>query len=95
MNEQDPNRRKMQPPIPGHLSDTAKPGDEDKIAGDDPVPGLDPGEAPAGSPGLASGHAIDEGVGGAGLGKAPGKDDTGTRNKDTRAEDLIDKRDGS
>lgn len=73
MNEQDPDRRKMQPPIPSHMPDTVKPGDENKVAGDDPVPGPDPGKRPAGSPGLGSGHAIDEGVGGAGLGTPPGK----------------------
>ena len=74
MNEQDPDRHNMQPPIPSHIPDKVKPGDENKVAGDDPVPGgLDPGERPAGSPGMGSGHAIDEGVGGAGLGKAPGE----------------------
>lgn len=74
MNEQDPERHKMQPPIPSHIPDKVKPGDENKVAGDDPVPGgLNPGERPAGSPGLGSGEAIDDGVGGAGLGKPPGE----------------------
>jgi hypothetical protein len=91
MDEQDPKRRDMQPPIPTHLSDTAPPEDEDKIAGGAPVSGRKPGDPPSGSPGLASGHAADEGVGGAGLGKAPGDGDAGTRDQDTKAGGAQDK----
>ncbi|RJG15546.1 hypothetical protein [Massilia cavernae] len=86
MDEQDPKRKNMQPPIPSHLPDQAPKEDEEKIAGTDQVPGHGPHDKPlAGSPGLASGPKMDN-VGGAGLGKAPGDGDSTTRDRDTKVD---------
>ncbi|HEX8611775.1 MAG TPA: hypothetical protein VF800_10865 [Telluria sp.] len=95
MDEQDPKRHDMQPPIPTHPPDPAAAGDADKIVG--PAGSVRSGAAAPGGTGIGSGPAIDN-VGGAGLGAAPGETSgahtpAGQRDQDTRAEDLQDRRD--
>ncbi|MDQ1924329.1 hypothetical protein [Massilia pseudoviolaceinigra] len=94
MDEQDPKRRDMQPPIPTHPPDPAAAGDADKVAG--PAGAVRSGPAAPGGTGLGSGPAIDN-AGGAGLGTAPGETSgahtpAGQRDQDTRADDLQDRR---
>lgn len=85
LDPQDPKRRQMQPPIHTQLPDTIDEADADKVAA--PAPTV---HDPAPNTGIGSGAAIDEAVGGAGLGKAPGDGDAGSRDRDTRAEDVLD-----
>lgn len=81
MNEQDPARREMQPPIPTHPPDPAANGDEEKIVG---AP-KDEQDSTLHSVGLAPGAPLDPGVGGPGLGQAPSDQDAaGQRVRDTR-----------
>ena len=93
MDEQDPKRRDIQPPIPTHPPDPVAAGDADKIVGPD-TPAPDPDAPPLVSTGISSGAPYDQ-VGGAGLGKAPGEADAatpaGARDRDTKAEDLQDR----
>jgi hypothetical protein len=86
LDPQDPHRREMQPPIPTHLPDTIDVADADKVAGPPPT-----AHDPDLNTGIASGHSIDEEVGGAGLGKAPGDGDAAARDRDTRADDVLDR----
>lgn len=79
---QDPARKEMQPPIASQLPDTIDVADADKVAAAPPGQG-----EPVLSTGLGSGAAIDEQVGGAGLGMAPGQDAAGARAHDVKAED--------
>jgi hypothetical protein len=65
MNEQDPARRHMQPPIPTHPPDPAAAGEADKVAGD-----TTPQDPTLHSEGLAGGKPLDN-VGGPGLGQPP------------------------
>lgn len=90
LDPQDPHRREMQPPIPSQPPAAVDPEDADKVAG----PALaerDPDLPELQSTGIGSGAAIDEQVGGAGLGKAPGEGAAAERDRDTRAEDLVDR----
>jgi hypothetical protein len=86
LDPQDPHRRELQSPIPTHIPDTIDVADADKVVGPATArhdPDLNIGDG--------SGHAIDEGVGGAGLGKAPGDGGAAERDRDTRAEDVLDR----
>jgi hypothetical protein len=84
LDPQDPQRKEMQPPIATQLPDTIDVADADKVAA--PLPGQ---RDPVLSTGIGAGAAIDEQVGGAGLGKAPGDGDAAARALDTRAEDVL------
>lgn len=87
MNEQDPARHHMQPPIPTHPPDPAEKGDEEKIVGAKPDAADD---STLHSVGLSAGQAIDPAVGGPGLGQAPQESNAaGTRNEQTRAKDDL------
>jgi hypothetical protein len=86
LDPQDPHRREMQPPIPTHIPDTINTADADKVAA--PAPEH---RDPDLNTGIGSGPAIDEEVGGAELGKAPGDGDVAARDRDTRAEDVLDR----
>lgn len=84
LDPQDPQRKEMQPPIATQLADTIDVADADKVAA--PPPGQ---REPIQGTGLGSGAAIDEQVGGAGLGQAPGKGDAGARAHDVRADEVL------
>ena len=86
MDEQDPKRREMQPPIPTHPPDPAARGDEEKVVGS--AKPQSPNESKLHSVGLAPGEAIDAGVGGPGLGEAPQEGNAaGVRDQETRVDD--------
>ncbi|MET0855825.1 MAG: hypothetical protein ABWY27_03660 [Telluria sp.] len=85
LDPQDPQRKEMQPPIATQLPDTIDVADADKVA----APPPEQGDTVL-STGIGSGAAIDEQVGGAGLGKSPGDDAAGERARDTRADDMLD-----
>lgn len=86
MNEQDPARHHMQPPIPTHPPDPAEKGDEEKIVGAKPDQADDP---TLHSIGLSAGQAMDPGVGGPGLGQPPQESNAaGTRDEQTRVDDA-------
>jgi hypothetical protein len=86
LDPQDPHRRELQPPIPTHMPDSVAPRDADKVAGP-----ATPAHDPDLNTGIGSGPSIDEEVGGAGLGKAPGDGGAAARDRDTRAEDQLDR----
>jgi hypothetical protein len=90
LDPQDPHRKEIQPPIPTHPPDPAAAGDADKVVGP-ATPERDPDSPPLQNTGIGSGPSIDEEVGGAGLGKVPGDGDAAARDRDTRAEDLLDR----
>lgn len=84
LDPQDPQRKEMQPPIATHLPDTIDVADADKVAA------APPGQRePVQATGLGSGAAIDEQVGGAGLGQAPGAGAAGERAIDVRADESL------
>lgn len=85
MDEQDPKRREMQPPIPTHPPDPAARGDEEKVVGS--AKPESPNESKLHSVGLSPGEPIDAGVGGPGLGEAPQEGNAaGVRDQETRAD---------
>ena len=91
---QDPERGRMQPPIPTHPADPLAAGEADKVV-ESQQPARDPGEPKPSSSGLGSGPTLDA-VGGAGLGLSPGESPEGerpatTRERDVRATDQQDR----
>ncbi|MFP5390780.1 MAG: hypothetical protein ACLGI6_04425 [Gammaproteobacteria bacterium] len=94
MNEQDPARHNMQPPLPTHPPDPNAAGDADKIV-PDAKPGT-PNDSKLHSVGLAPGQPVDN-VGGPGLGDAPAASGHPATERDqaTRADDPQDQRDKS
>ena len=93
----DPSRQDIQPPIPTHPADPAEAGDADKVVGGPSLSDRQPGE-PASRPSqIPTGPDYDH-VGGPGLGVAPEDGDDGEmattkRARDSKAEDLQDRRD--
>jgi hypothetical protein len=96
MQPEDPDREKIQHPIPTRPPDPALAGEVEKVVGGDPLSGRDPNAPPLVNTGISSGPPIDH-VGGAGLGKPPGEGDMATpattRSQETRADDPQDRRD--
>jgi hypothetical protein len=90
LDPQDPHRKEIQPPIPTQLPDTIDPGDADKVAGP-ATPERDPNSPAHQNTGIGSGPSVDEEVGGAGLGKAPGDGGAAERDRDTRTQDQLDR----
>jgi hypothetical protein len=93
---QDPERGRMQPPIPTHPADPLAAGEVDKVVASE-KPASDPDQPKLVSTGIGSGPAVDA-VGGAGLGQPPGDAAEGerpatTRDRDVRATDQQDRTD--
>jgi hypothetical protein len=94
LDPQDPRRGNVKHAIPAHPPDPAAAGETGKVVGPD-KPVRDANRSPHVNTAIGSGPVMDH-VGGAGLGKPPGESDNGTpataRGRDTRAEDLQDRR---
>ncbi|USX27213.1 hypothetical protein NHH73_02630 [Oxalobacteraceae bacterium OTU3CINTB1] len=97
LDPQDPERMRMQPPIPTHPPDPIQNDDVDKVVASN-TPGQDLNDPALVSTGIGAGAPIDE-VGGAGLGRPPGggNDNGGEetpateRDRDVRAVDQQDR----
>lgn len=85
---QNDDKRPGQPPIHTQLPDSIPDKDAQKIVGDRVPHSNDYNDPPPQGASKSTGKAIDDNVGGAGLGVAPGAHDTTKRVQDTRAEDL-------
>ena len=90
MHTEDLKRKQVGPGIPTHPPDPAAKGEEDKVVSDEQVVrGNDYNRPPPEGATKSTGSAIDEGVGGAGLGVPPDAKGgaAAERDRDTRATD--------
>ena len=95
MQEQDPKRHEMQPPIPTRPPKPETQEDMEKVAGGPSLAERDPGAPPPVNTGVSSGQPIDH-TGGAGLGQPPGEGDAGSatsaQTRERKAADPQDRR---